>query len=80
MTTGPQTPDGLNHFVLEVRDLDGSNWFWTACLGFRQVGTGRRPDTGTAEPRMLFYNKVRDAKLHHQDIGRVKQLLRWETN
>ena len=73
MTTGPQTPNGLNHLVLKVRDLDESHWFWTACLGFRHVGTGRRPDNGTAEPRMRFYNGVRDSKLHHHDIALIEQ-------
>lgn len=44
MTNTPQvptkavTPVGLNHVVLNVRDMDESHAFWTEILGFKQVG------------------------------------------
>lgn len=36
--TGPVRPGGLNHLVLNVRDLEESHHFWCDLLGFEQVG------------------------------------------
>ena len=36
--TGPVTPRGINHLVLNVRDIEESHRFWTEVVGFRQVG------------------------------------------
>jgi catechol 2,3-dioxygenase len=69
-----QTPCGLNHLVLNVRDLDESHRFWIECLGFRQVGTLRRPDRdGKPRARMQFYSGEQDGKLRHHDIALVEQ-------
>ena len=38
-----QTPCGLNHIVMNVRDLDVAHRFWAESLGFRQVGIFERP-------------------------------------
>jgi len=35
---GPVTPSGLNHLVLNVRNMDESHAFWTEVVGLRQVG------------------------------------------
>ena len=34
----PVTPRGINHLVLNVRDIEESHRFWTEVVGFRQVG------------------------------------------
>ena len=51
----PVTPRGINHLVLNVRDIEESHRFWTEIVGFRQVGqltpTKERPNT----PKMRFY-------------------------
>jgi catechol 2,3-dioxygenase len=65
---GPQVPLGLNHLVLNVRDIEQSHHFWSGLLGFRHVGTSRSsgPD---GQPPMRFYSGERDGKLHHHDIA-----------
>jgi catechol 2,3-dioxygenase len=69
-----QTPCGLNHLVLNVRDLDAAHWFWTEMLGFRQVGTLRRPGPdGRPRARMRFYSGEQDGKLRHHDVALVEQ-------
>jgi catechol 2,3-dioxygenase len=69
-----QTPSGLNHLVLNVRDIDVAHWFWTELLGFRQVGTLRRPGPdGEPRARMRFYSGEQDGKLRHHDIALVEQ-------
>ena len=35
---GPVTPSGVNHLVLNVRDIEESHHFWSDLLGFKQVG------------------------------------------
>ena len=65
-----QTPCGLNHIVLNVRDIEESHRFWTELLGFRLVGTSLRPDPG--KPPMRFYSGERDGKLRHHDIALVE--------
>jgi catechol 2,3-dioxygenase len=69
----PQTPSGLNHLVLNVRDLEEAHRFWTEHLGFKQVGTLRSGAAG-GNPRqaMRFYSGERDGKLHHHDIALVE--------
>lgn len=66
-----QTPCGLNHLVLNVRDIEESHRFWTKSLGFRHVGTSRRPDP-SGKPPMRFYSGERDGKLRHHDIALVE--------
>lgn len=71
--TACQTPSGLNHVVLNVRDIEAAHQFWTECLGFRRVGTLRRPDAnGKPRPRMYFYSGESDGKLRHHDIALVE--------
>jgi catechol 2,3-dioxygenase len=68
----PETPSGLNHLVLNVRDIETSHRFWTELLGFRHVGTSRRPEPDGSPP-MRFYSGERDGKLHHHDIALVER-------
>jgi len=61
-------PSGINHLVLNVRDIEESHRFWTELLGFRHVGTSRRPRPDGLPP-MRFYSGERDGKLRHHDVG-----------
>jgi len=68
----PVTPRGINHLVLNVRDLDESHRFWTEVVGFKQVGelkpTAQRPNP----PKMRFYSGDRGGQTHHHDIALVE--------
>ena len=72
MTDTSQTPSGVNHLVLNVRDIEQSHRFWTELLGFRHVATSRhvRADGG---PPTRFYSGQKDGKLHHHDIALSQQ-------
>ncbi len=61
-------PRGINHLVLNVRDMAESHHFWSELLGFNHVGTLRpRPD---AAP-MQFYCGVMEQTGHH-DLALVE--------
>ena len=64
----PAAPCGVNHLVLNVRDIEESHRFWTELLGFHHVGTSRfvRPDGG---PPTRFYSGLKDGQLHHHDLA-----------
>ena len=68
----PAAPRGVNHLVLNVRDIEQSHRFWTDLLGFHHVGTSRfvRPDGG---PPTRFYSGLKDGQLHHHDIALREQ-------
>jgi len=54
--SGPVAPDGVNHLVLNVRDIERSHDFWTRIMGFKQVGElGPRPDAPGPAMVMRFY-------------------------
>ena len=70
MSLLPETPSGLNHIVLQVRDLDRAHRFWSELIGFRHVGTFQpRGANARQQPRMRFYSGEREGKLRHHDIG-----------
>jgi catechol 2,3-dioxygenase len=69
--TEAQIPSGLNHLVLNVRDIEESHQFWTDLLGFHQVGASHRPGPD-GRPPMRFYSGERDGKLRHHDIALVE--------
>jgi catechol 2,3-dioxygenase len=73
MTLRPETPSGLNHLVLNVRDLDRAHDFWTNYLGFCCTGSWQRaaPD-GKPSGRMRFYSGVSEGKLRHHDVGLIE--------
>lgn len=71
--SGPVTPVGLNHLVLNVRDIEESHRFWTEIIGFRQVGeihpTPQRPDP----PKMRFYSGDHGSgAMSHHDVALVE--------
>ena len=66
------TPVGVNHLVLNVRDIEESHKFWTEIVGMQEVG---RLQPGTPErprPTMRFYSADHDGKLNHHDIALVE--------
>jgi catechol 2,3-dioxygenase len=63
------TPVGINHLVLNVRNLEESHAFWTEIMGFKQVGELRpRPDRPNP-PRMRFYSGDHSGKMQHHDLA-----------
>jgi catechol-2,3-dioxygenase len=63
--TRPQTPKGVNHLVLNVRDIERSHHFYTEILGFEQCG-----ELGEHIPMtMKFY---RSSPESHHDLALVQ--------
>ncbi len=65
-------PSGLNHLVLNVRDLEESHHFWCDLMGFKQVGELKAGPDRPNPPRMRFYSADHDGKDHHHDIALVE--------
>ena len=64
------TPVGVNHLVLNVRDIEESHQFWTEIVGMQEVG---RLKPGTPErprPTMRFYSADHDGKMNHHFMPR----------
>jgi len=72
ITTPPReavTPVGINHLVLNVRNIEESHAFWTEIIGFKQVGELRpRPDRPNP-PKMRFYSGDHHGKMQHHDLA-----------
>jgi len=65
-------PVGINHLVLNVRNLEESHAFWTEIMGFKQVGELRpRPDRPNP-PKMRFYSGDHSGQLSHHDLALVE--------
>jgi len=62
-------PRGINHMVLNVRNLEVSHRFWTEVIGFRCVAE-LKPIPGRQRPKMRFYSGL-DAKgdVTHHDLA-----------
>jgi catechol 2,3-dioxygenase len=71
-TSEPVTPSGLNHLVLNVRDLEESHRFWTEIIGLRQVGELKATPTRPNPPRMRFYSGDHSGRLNHHDVALVE--------
>jgi catechol 2,3-dioxygenase len=72
MTEGKSMPVGINHVVLNVRDIDESHRFWTEIVGLKQVAALHpRPEMGQM-PRMQFYSGDHDGKFTHHDVALVE--------
>ena len=67
------SPIGINHVVINVRDMEESHKFWTEIVGLTQVGAlQRRPGMENA-PKMQFYSGDHgDGKLTHHDVALVE--------
>jgi catechol 2,3-dioxygenase len=72
MSLQSETPSGLNHLVLNVRDIDRAHRFWTECLGFRHVASWSPPNAN-GKDRMRFYSGEQDGKLRHHDIALLEE-------
>lgn len=66
------TPRGVNHLVLNVRNMEESHRFWCDMLGFRQVGELKPTADRPAPMTMRFYSGVVDDVNHH-DIALVER-------
>jgi catechol 2,3-dioxygenase len=76
------TPVGVNHIVLNVRDIEESHRFWTEVIGLKQVGALRpRANMGPANmgpadmgkaPTMRFYSGDHGGKMTHHDVALVE--------
>src|SRR5258707_1127410 len=67
--TQAQTPRGINHLVLNVRNLEVSHRFWTEIMGFKCVAE-LKPVPGRTRPKMRFYSGI-DAQgdVTHHDLA-----------
>ena len=66
---GPVAPSGLNHIVINVRDIAETHRFWTQMLGFQQVGEYRPRGAVGPQRKMQFYSADHDGKLNHHDVA-----------
>ena len=66
------TPRGVNHLVLNVRDIEESHHFWSDLLGFKQVGELHPRADGIPSMTMRFYSGVVDDVNHH-DVALVER-------
>lgn len=68
----PQAPIGVNHLVLNVRDIEESHRFWTEIMGFRQVAE-LRPRPGRPDPpKMRFYSGLHHGDVTHHDLALIE--------
>jgi len=70
--TEPVTPTGVNHLVLNVRDMEESHHFWSGLLGFKQVGKLKPRGDGIPSMNMQFYSGVVEDVNHH-DLALVER-------
>jgi catechol 2,3-dioxygenase len=67
--TQAQTPRGINHLVLNVRNIEVSHRFWTEIMGFKCVAQ-LKPVPGRPRPKMRFYSGVdADGGVTHHDLA-----------
>ena len=63
------TPRGVNHIVLNVRDMEVSHKFWTEVIGFKQVAA-LKPKPDRVVPNMRFYSGVDEqGGVNHHDLA-----------
>ena len=70
--TRAETPVGVNHLVINVRDIEESHTFWTEIVGMKQVGALQPGTPERPRPTMRFYSADHDGKLNHHDIALVE--------
>jgi len=69
----PVQPCGLNHLVINVRNMEETHRFWTEMLGFQQVGSFTAGDPSGLQRKMQFYSGDHgDGRLHHHDIAFIE--------
>ena len=68
--SAPSRPSGLNHLVINVRDMEETHRFWTEMLGFQQVGQFGSGDPSGLQRKMRFYSADHgQGQLTHHDIA-----------
>jgi catechol 2,3-dioxygenase len=65
---GPIVPIGVNHIVLNVRNIEESHQFWTEVVGLRLVGKFRQ----LPGRKMWFYSGIGPNGLNHHDLALVE--------
>jgi catechol-2,3-dioxygenase len=68
----PFAPTGVNHVVLNVRNMEESHEFWTGIVGLQMVGEFRQRPDRPPTPRMRFYSGTRPDGAHHHDLALVE--------
>jgi catechol 2,3-dioxygenase-like lactoylglutathione lyase family enzyme len=68
----PVAPVGINHVVLNVRNMDESDRFWTEVIGLQLVGEFRQRPDRPPTPRMQFYSGTGTDRVHHHDLALVE--------
>src|SRR5437660_8848286 len=66
------TPSGINHLVINVRDIEESHRFYTEILGLKQVGQLTPRPGRPNPPKMRFYSGDHGGKTTHHDIALVE--------
>jgi catechol-2,3-dioxygenase len=66
------SPSGINHLVLNVRDIEESHKFWTEIVGLKQVATLRQKPDRPTMPKMRFYSAVKDGQVTHHTVALVE--------
>src|ERR1700742_1956216 len=69
---GPVGPIGVNHIVLNVRNIEESHQFWTEVVGLRLVGEFRQRPDRPPTPKMRFYSGMGPHGLNHHDLALVE--------
>jgi len=72
MQDEPTVPSGINHLVINVRNVAESHRFWTEVVGLKRVGTGQQTSENAPPRAMAFYSGQRDGHLTHHDIALVE--------
>ena len=69
----PVRPSGLNHLVINVRNMEETHRFWTEMLGFQQVGSFKSGDPAGLQRKMQFYSGDHGGgRLNHHDIAFIE--------
>jgi catechol-2,3-dioxygenase len=66
------TPTGINHLVLNVRNLEESHAFWTEIVGLKQVGELHPRADQPHLPKMRFYSCDHGGQMTHHDLALVE--------
>ena len=67
------TPVGLNHLVLNVRNIEESHRFWTETIGFKQVGEIHASPQRPNPPKMRFYSGDHGGgSMSHHDVALIE--------
>ena len=72
MTEKPIAPRGINHLVLNVRDIEEAHRFWTEVIGFPRVGELKEAPSRPNPPKMRFYSSESGHGGHHHELALVE--------